>query len=78
MAAKAGGVVLLILVIAAVVDGGGGGAPARLLTLERSFPANETVEIEVLRSRDRARHARILQGVVDLDVFGASDVFVAG
>lgn len=76
MAAKAGVFVLLIFVIAAVVDGVG--APARFLTLERAFPANETVNMEVLRSRDRARHARILQGVVDLDVFGASDVYVAG
>lgn len=76
MAAKAGVFVLLIFVIAAVVDGVG--APARFLTLERAFPPNETVNMEVLRSRDRARHARILQGVVDLDVFGASDVYVAG
>lgn len=76
MASKGGVLVLLIFVIAAAVHGGG--APARFLTLERAFPANETVEIEVLRSRDRARHARILQGVVDLDVFGASDVYVAG
>lgn len=78
MPAKAG-VELLIVVLAALVAAvQGGGLPANVLTLERAFPANERVELEVLRARDRARHARILQGVVDFTVLGTSDPYLAG
>lgn len=73
------GVELLIVVLAALVAAvQGGGLPASVLTLERAFPANERVELEVLRARDRARHARILQGVVDFTVLGTSDPYLAG
>lgn len=75
------GLELLILVFGALVAAAaveGGGVPARVLTLERAFPANETVELEVLKARDRARHARILQGVVDFTVLGTSDPYLAG
>ncbi|GMH30176.1 hypothetical protein Nepgr_032019 [Nepenthes gracilis] len=58
------------------------GYPSRLLTLERAFPVNERMELEVLRGRDRARHARILQGigggVVDFGVEGTSDPYLVG
>ncbi|CAL5422260.1 unnamed protein product [Camellia sinensis] len=60
----------------------GGGFPASLLTLERAFPANQHVELEVLRARDRSRHARILQGVVsgvvNFSLLGNSDQFLGG
>ncbi|XAR64598.1 Nepenthesin [Bertholletia excelsa] len=59
-----------------------GGFPASMLTLERAFPANQRVEVEALLARDRARHARILQGVaggvVDFSVVGTSDPYTAG
>ncbi|KAK9079370.1 hypothetical protein SSX86_001041 [Deinandra increscens subsp. villosa] len=76
-------VVLLVAAGAAsAVNGGAGGAPVRVLTLERVFPANETVELEVLRTRDRGRHARILQGfsggIVDFNVVGTSDPYYGG
>lgn len=55
----------------------------RVLTLSRAFPANNSVD--VLRARDRVRHARILQGfagagagVVDFNVFGNSDPYYGG
>ncbi|KAK2965365.1 hypothetical protein RJ640_024107 [Escallonia rubra] len=58
------------------------GFPAGLLTLERAFPVSQRVELEVLRARDRARHARILQGVaggvVDFSVSGTSDPYLVG
>ncbi|KAI3522903.1 hypothetical protein L1887_00955 [Cichorium endivia] len=79
---------LIVLLVAAAaisaVNGGvgGGGFPARVLTLERVFPANKTVELEVLRTRDRVRHARILQrfsgGIVDFNVVGTSDPYYGG
>ncbi|CAL5419813.1 unnamed protein product [Camellia sinensis] len=60
----------------------GGGFPASLLTLERAFPANQHVELEVLRARDRSRHARILHGVVsgvvNFSLLGNSDQFLGG
>lgn len=63
-----------------VVSGGGG--IQRVLTLERAFPVEEKVELEVIKARDRARHARMLQsfsgGIVDFPVMGASDPFVVG
>ncbi|XP_071690647.1 aspartic proteinase 36-like isoform X2 [Rutidosis leptorrhynchoides] len=87
MPVKAGVVLLLIVLLAtftvtpATCDGGYD-YPARVLTLSRAFPANKTVEIEILKSRDRVRHARILQdfngGVVDFDVFGTSDPYYGG
>ncbi|KAL3532015.1 hypothetical protein ACH5RR_005536 [Cinchona calisaya] len=62
--------------------GGGGGFPASVLTLERTFPLNEKVELEELKARDRTRHARILQsfagGIVDFPVVGTSDPYLVG
>ncbi|KAL6988293.1 hypothetical protein U1Q18_014043 [Sarracenia purpurea var. burkii] len=59
-----------------------GGFPPTLLNLERAFPAAQRVELEALRARDWARHARILQGVVggvvDFSVAGASDPEAVG
>lgn len=59
-----------------------GGFSTRVLTLERVFPANKSVAIEVLRTRDRVRHERILQsfsgGIVDFKVVGTSDPFYGG
>lgn len=62
--------------------------PATVLPLHRAFPANQRVELEVLRARDRNRHARILQsygagtssvgGVVDFAVEGTSDPYIVG
>ena len=53
-----------------------------LLPLERSFPLTHRVEVDQLRARDRARHARILQGsvggVVDFSVQGSSDPYFVG
>lgn len=49
------------------------------LTLERAFPANQKVDMEVLRARDRVRHSRILiGGVVDFNVAGSSDPYLMG
>ena len=57
--------------------------PGSYLTLERAIPLSHRVELEALRARDRARHARILQqgavgGVVDFSVQGTSDPYFAG
>lgn len=69
----------VILLTAAVVHCG---SPASLLTLERAFPVNQRVELEVLRARDRARHGRLLRGVVggvvDFTVSGTSDPYLVG
>lgn len=58
------------------------GIAGTILTLERAFPANHFVGLETLRARDRARHARILQGVsggiVDFSVSGNPDPNLAG
>lgn len=43
------------------------------LSLERGIPLNRRVEVAALRARDRARHARMLGGVVDFTVEGTSD-----
>ncbi|GAB2272253.1 hypothetical protein Dimus_007073 [Dionaea muscipula] len=62
----------------------GSGSPASLLTLERAFPVNQRVELQVLRARDRAHHARFLQGVggvggvADFGVQGTSDPYIVG
>lgn len=65
-----------VVVQVSAVYGGG------VLTLERAFPLNQGVELEALRARDRARHARILQsvvgGVVDFSVVGTSDPYIVG
>ncbi|KAG5556747.1 hypothetical protein RHGRI_007123 [Rhododendron griersonianum] len=65
-----------VAVQVAEVCGGG------VLTLERAFPLNQRVELEALRARDRARHARVLQnlvgGVVDFSVVGTSDPYIVG
>ncbi|KAK3043612.1 hypothetical protein RJ639_001674 [Escallonia herrerae] len=58
-----------------------GGFPATL-QLERAFPTSHGVELSQLRSRDRARHGRILQssggGVVDFPVEGTYDPYLVG
>ncbi|KAJ0476661.1 putative nepenthesin [Helianthus annuus] len=72
---------IILLAAASAVSAVHGGA-GRVLTLERVFPANKTVELEVLRARDRVRHARILQsfsgGIVDFNVAGTSDPYYGG
>ncbi|XP_019152527.1 PREDICTED: aspartic proteinase-like protein 2 isoform X2 [Ipomoea nil] len=51
--------------------------PNGVITLERAFPANEKVEVEVVRARDRLRHARMLQslsgGIVNFSIAGLAD-----
>ncbi|XP_054800488.1 aspartic proteinase 36-like isoform X2 [Prosopis cineraria] len=58
------------------------GLPRSFLPLERAFPPGHRVELEALRARDRARHARILKGVVggvvDFSVEGTSDPYSIG
>ncbi|GMY25023.1 aspartic proteinase 36 isoform X4 [Fagus crenata] len=55
-----------------------------LLPLERAFPlTHHGLQLDQLRARDRARHARLLQGsvsggVVDFPLQGSSDPYVAG
>ncbi|XP_059667529.1 aspartic proteinase 36-like [Cornus florida] len=76
------GVELLLILAFAAVSVNCGGFPASVLSLERAFPANQSVELDVLRARDRARHARILHGVVggvvDFTVAGTSDPYLVG
>lgn len=82
----AGAELLILAVVAAamviMINGGGGGFPASVLTLERAFPVNQKVELEELKARDRARHARILQsfagGIVNFPVDGTSDPYLVG
>lgn len=54
----------------------------RVLSLHRAFPIDEKVELDVIKARDRARHARILQsfsgGIVDFQVVGSFDPYVVG
>ncbi|XP_057478228.1 aspartic proteinase 36-like [Actinidia eriantha] len=73
---------LLILALLATATVAYGGSPPSMLTLERAFPAKQRVELEALRARDRARHARILRGVfggiVDFSVVGTSDPYLIG
>ncbi|VFQ75049.1 unnamed protein product [Cuscuta campestris] len=73
---------LLVMISAAaalvtVVCGVAGTFPSSVMTLQRAFPANQKVEFEVLRDRDRLRHARLLQdmagGVVNFPVIGSPD-----
>ena len=60
----------------------GGAGIEGVLTLQRAFPIDEEVELDVLKARDRARHARILQsfsgGIVDFQVVGSFDPYVVG
>ncbi|KAL0344721.1 UNVERIFIED_CONTAM: Aspartic proteinase-like protein 2 [Sesamum radiatum] len=60
----------------------GGGGFQGVLTLERAFPVEGRVELEAIKARDRARHARILQsfsgGIVDFTVGGTSDPYAGG
>ncbi|XP_057427233.1 aspartic proteinase 36-like isoform X2 [Lotus japonicus] len=52
------------------------------LRVERAIPLSHRVEMEELRARDRARHARVLRGVVggvvDFSVQGTSDPYSVG
>ncbi|XP_011094460.1 aspartic proteinase-like protein 2 isoform X1 [Sesamum indicum] len=70
------------VVAATLVSAVSGAGIQRVLTLERAFPLRERVELEVIKARDRARHARILQsfsgGIVDFPVLGTSDPYVVG
>ncbi|CAN4117163.1 unnamed protein product [Withania somnifera] len=80
----------VILVVAAavaaevvvVVGGGAEKLPVGVLSLERIVPLNRKVEVEEVRARDRARHARMLQsfggGIVDFPVVGSSDPYLVG
>ncbi|KAL0336945.1 UNVERIFIED_CONTAM: Aspartic proteinase-like protein 2 [Sesamum calycinum] len=60
----------------------GGGGFQGVLTLERAFPVEGRVELEAIKARDRARHARMLQrfpgGIVDFTVGGTSDPYAGG
>ncbi|KAI3683835.1 hypothetical protein L1987_84350 [Smallanthus sonchifolius] len=86
MPVKTGGVISILLLVAVTVTpavcDGGGEFPARVLTLERAFPANKSVEMDILKARDRVRHARTLQGfaggVVDFKILGTSDPYYGG
>ncbi|PWA72604.1 eukaryotic aspartyl protease family protein [Artemisia annua] len=73
--------IILILLLAATARAVvGGDSPARVLTLERVFAANKS--LEVVKARDRVRHARMLQrfsgGIVDFNVAGTSDPYYGG
>nr|GMC86311.1 aspartic proteinase-like protein 2 isoform X2 [Ipomoea batatas] len=78
--------VVSILAAAAValpaVKDGSGTVPNRVITLERAFPANEKMEVEVVRARDRLRHARMLQslagGIVNFSIAGLADPTIFG
>lgn len=74
---------LVMAVVAAVfMSAASGGGVMRVLTLERTFPADQKVELEALKARDLARHARILQsfagGIADFPVVGTSDPYLVG
>ncbi|GER36834.1 eukaryotic aspartyl protease family protein, partial [Striga asiatica] len=84
----AGGFLFLTAAVAALAaavaapDLSGGGGFRGVLTLERAFPAGEGAELEAAKARDRARHARVLQGfsggIVDFPVSGTSDPYAVG
>ncbi|XP_031103340.1 aspartic proteinase-like protein 2 isoform X2 [Ipomoea triloba] len=63
-------------------NGVSGTFPRSVMTLERAFPANQKVELEELRARDRLRHARLLQnfagGIANFPVIGSSDPYLVG
>lgn len=75
-------VFVTLTAVMTAVNGKSGLFPARVLPLERIFPLNQKVELEELRARDRARHARIMQsfagGIVDFPVEGTSDPYLVG
>ncbi|KOM34595.1 hypothetical protein LR48_Vigan02g074500 [Vigna angularis] len=64
----------LLAVIAVLVSAVHGA----FLPLERSIPLSHRAEVAELRALDRARHARMLSGIVDLAVQGTSDPNTAG
>ncbi|XP_014512169.1 aspartic proteinase-like protein 2 isoform X1 [Vigna radiata var. radiata] len=64
----------LLAVIAVLVSAVHGA----FLRLERSIPLSHRTEVAELRARDRARHARMLSGIVDLAVQGTSDPNTVG
>ncbi|XP_051130281.1 aspartic proteinase 36-like [Andrographis paniculata] len=74
--------VVVAVVYAALSTEGDGAGIHRVLNLERAFPVEEKMELEVVKARDRARHARLLQsfsgGVVDFPVRGTSDPYIVG
>ena len=73
---------LALASVAAAATVSCGGLAGTFLPLERAIPLNQQVELEALRARDRARHGRILQGVVggvvDFSVQGTSDPYFVG
>ncbi|KAG9456828.1 hypothetical protein H6P81_001336 [Aristolochia fimbriata] len=71
------GWVILGAVAVLLLLGAAGAFPATL-KLERAFPVKGNVELSHLRARDRARHGRLLQGVVDFPVEGSADPFTVG
>ncbi|KAL2509146.1 Eukaryotic aspartyl protease family protein [Forsythia ovata] len=82
----AGGGILMVVVLlgaaAALSAASGIGGVQRVMNLQRAFPVNQRVELEALKARDRARHARMLQnfagGIADFPVFGTSDPLETG
>ncbi|MQL80760.1 hypothetical protein Taro_013218 [Colocasia esculenta] len=54
------------------------GLGTKFLVLERAVPVRGAVELEALKARDRARHGRLLGGVVDFPVDGSSSPFSVG
>jgi len=64
----------LLAVIAVLVSAVHGA----FLSLERSIPLSHRAEVAALRARDRARHARMLSGIVDLTVQGNSNPDTVG
>ncbi|XP_016508527.1 aspartic proteinase 36 [Nicotiana tabacum] len=75
-------VVAAVMAAAAAVAFGAEKLPAGVLSLERIFPLNGKMELEEVRARDRARHARMLQsfagGIVNFPVVGSSDPYLVG
>lgn len=75
--AMAAVVALAAAAVSASTDGVGF---QRVLSLERAFPVKE--DLEVIKARDRARQARMLQsfsgGIVDFAVGGTSDPYAVG
>ncbi|XP_059295359.1 aspartic proteinase 36-like [Lycium ferocissimum] len=74
--AKAPSTATTILVVTAPISILPSKTPARVLRLERMYSMNQTVELEELIARDRARHAR--HRVVNFPVIGSSDPFLLG
>ncbi|KAH6798840.1 Eukaryotic aspartyl protease family protein [Perilla frutescens var. frutescens] len=74
--------VLALAAAATAVSALTGGRVQRVLSLESAFPVKEEVDLEVIKARDRARHARMLQslsgGIVDFAVGGTFDPYAVG